>query len=87
MQNDLFMTLLLHYAKRQKADFETLSLEKKKIFIQHTLHNDIEIKNNFIGITVGMFTQEELEIYVSDIKEFNRRITTMLIERLQSQFR
>jgi hypothetical protein len=84
LQNNLCLTLFLHYAKRQKTDFDNFSMEKKKTFIQNSLQKDIGIKNNFIGIIVGMFTEEELEIYISDIKELNRRIITMLIERLQS---
>ncbi len=84
LQNDLCLTLFMNYAKRQKPDFETLSKEKKSVFIENSLQKDIGLKNNFIGIVVGMLTQDELEIYLSEMKELNRRIITMMIKRLQS---
>ena len=85
LQNDLYLTLFMHYATRQKTDFETLSIANKKTFLQQSLQKDVGMKNIFIGMTIGMFTKEEMEIYVSDSRELNRRIITMLIERLQSQ--
>ena len=85
LQNDLYLTLFMHYATRQKTDFETLSIGSKKTFLQQSLQKDVGMKNIFIGMTIGMFTKEEMEIYVSDSRELNRRIITMLIERLQSQ--
>ena len=85
LQNDLYLTLFMHYAKRQKTDFDTLSIANKKTFLQQSLQKDVGMKNIFIGMTIGMFTKEEMEIYVSDSRELNRRIITMLIERLQSQ--
>jgi hypothetical protein len=85
LQNDLYLTLFMHYATRQKTDFETLSIGSKKTFLQQSLQKDVGMKNIFIGMTIGMFTKEEMEIYVSNSRELNRRIITMLIERLQSQ--
>lgn len=84
LQNDLCVTLFMHYAKRQTPDFETLSKGKKSDFIENSLQKDIGLKNNFIGIVVGMLTQDELEVYLSEMKEFNRRIITMMTKRLQS---
>lgn len=84
LQNDLCLTLFMNYAKRQTPDFETLSKAKKSDFIENSLQKDIGLKNNFIGIVVGMLTQDELEVYLSEMKELNRRIITMMIKRLQS---
>lgn len=85
LQNDLYLSLFNNYALRQKADFNTLSVSKKQIFIEQSLQKDAVLKNTFIGMTIGMFTLQELEVYQSDSKVFNKRIITMLIERLKSQ--
>lgn len=87
LQNDLYLSLFTNYALRQKADFSTLSAFKKQIFIEQSLQKDAVLKNTFIGMTIGMFTLEELEVYQSDSKVFNKRIITMLIERLKSQMK
>lgn len=85
LQNDLYFSLFINYALRQKADFSSLSISKKQIFIEQSIQKDAVLKNTFIGITIGMFTLEELKIYESESKAFNKRIITMLIERLKSQ--
>ncbi|WP_117585812.1 glyoxalase [Chryseobacterium sp. Leaf404] len=87
LQNDLFLSLFKNYAIRQNSGFETLSMPKKNIMIEQSLQKDSVLKNTFIGMTIGMFTAEELEIYISDSKVFNKRIITMLIERLKSQMK
>lgn len=85
LQNDLYFSLFINYALRQKADFSSLSISKKQIFIEQSIQKDAVLKNTFIGITIGMFTLEEMKIYESESKVFNKRIITMLIERLKSQ--
>lgn len=85
LQNELYISLFRNYAIRQNADFNTLTSAKKNIFIEQSLQKDLVLKNTFIGMTIGMFTLEEMEIYNSDSKVFNKRIITMLIERLKSQ--
>ena len=87
LQNDLYLSLFTNYALRQKADFSTLSAFKKQMFIEQSLQKDAVLKNTFIGMTIGMFTLEELKVYQSDSKVFNKRIITMLIERLKSQIK
>jgi hypothetical protein len=87
LQNDLYLSLFTNYALRQNADFTSLSVGKKNVFIEQSIQKDSVLKNTFIGMTIGMFTLEELEIYHSDSKVFNKRIITMLIERLKSQMK
>lgn len=84
LQNELYLSLFTNYAARQNADFNSLSEGKKNIFIEQSLQKDSVLKNIFIGMTIGMFTLQELEIYHSDSKVYNKRIIAMLIERLKS---
>jgi hypothetical protein len=85
LQNDLYITLFKSYATRQKSDYETLSGGKKRTFMEQSLQKDLVLKNTFIGITIGLFTMDELAVYITQSKDYNRRIITMLIERLKSQ--
>ena len=85
LQNDLFVLQFQNYAARIKSDFSTLSSHKKSLFIEQSLQKDLVLKNTFIGMTLGMFTTEEFQNYLESSKELNRRIITMLIERLKSQ--
>lgn len=85
LQNEVYVLVFENYALKQKSDFKTLSSQKKSIFIEQSIQKDLVLKNIFLGVTIGMFSAEELEIYLTDSKTFNKRILTMLIERLKDQ--
>lgn len=85
LQNDLYMGVFNSYIVRQEKEFSTFTPEKKSIFTEQALQKDAALKNILIGITVGMFTVQELEIYSSNSREFNRRIMAMVTERIKSQ--
>ncbi|QDP85917.1 glyoxalase [Chryseobacterium sp. SNU WT5] len=87
LQNELYLALFKTYAERQKVDAVTLKPEKKKVFIEQSLQKDSVLKNTMIGMTIGMFNQEELERYSLESKDYNKRIITMLIERIKSQLK
>ena len=67
LQNDLYLSSFANYLVRQKIDFSSLSTFKKAAFITQSLQKDLVLKNTSIGITIGMFTLEELESYHLDV--------------------
>ena len=85
LQNEIYLKLFANYATRQNADYDSLSSSKKRTFIELSLQKDSVLKNTCIGITIGMFTTQELETYLMDSKSYNKRIITMLIERIKNQ--
>lgn len=87
LQNDIFLMLFKDYALGKASDFEMLKTEKKINFIDQSLQKDNALRNAFIGMTIGMLTPEEMEIYLSDTKSFNKRIISMLTERIKSQLK
>ena len=87
LQNDIYLLLFSTYALRQNKDFDSLSASKKRLFVEQSLQKDGVLKNTFIGITIGMFTAEELETYILDSKGYNKRIAAMVIERIRSQMK
>lgn len=85
LQNDIFIQIFRDYAMRKMSDFTSLKNEQKINFTEQSLQKDIALKNTFIGITIGMLTPEEITVYLSDSKSFNKRIINMLSERMKSQ--
>ncbi|WP_294322821.1 glyoxalase [uncultured Chryseobacterium sp.] len=85
LQNEIYLMLFKDYALRKISDFDTLKREQKITFIDQSLQKDNALRNTFIGITIGMLTSEEMKIYLSDVKSFNKRIISMLTERIKSQ--
>ncbi|WP_294225704.1 glyoxalase [uncultured Chryseobacterium sp.] len=85
LQNNISLMLFKDYVLGKASDFDTLKKEKKILFIDQSLQKDNALRNTFIGMTIGMLTPEEMEIYLSDTNAFNKRIISMLTERIKSQ--
>lgn len=85
LQNDLYLAVFTHYAIKQKVELTALTKEQRRIFIGQSLQKDVALKNMMLGITVGLLTHDELEFYLTESKECNRRIMTMLVERMTGQ--
>ena len=84
-QNDLIIKIFIGYCIKQKRVFFKLSINKKFEYIEHSLQRDMKFREFYKGIVIGLFNIEAFEEYSKNISNLNRRITTMLIERLKSQ--
>lgn len=85
LQNEIYLIFFKDYALHKISDFDTLKKEQKINFTDQSLQKDNALRNTMIGITIGMLTPEEMEIYLSDTKSFNKRIISMLTERIKNQ--
>lgn len=85
LQNEIYVMLFKDYALRKTSGFTALSTEKKISFIDQSMQKDNALRNLFIGMTIGMLVPEEMKMYLSDAKAYNKRIMAMLSERIKSQ--
>jgi hypothetical protein len=85
LQNDLLLGLFKNHITESKMMYYSLSPENKVLFIENSLQKNIVLKNKLIGVTLGMLTIEELAVYSADTNLYNKRIMSLLIERIRSQ--
>ncbi len=85
LQNDLLLGLFKNHITESKIMYYSLSPENKVLFIENSLQKNIVLKNKLIGVTLGMLTIEELAVYSADTNLYNKRIMSLLIERIRSQ--
>ncbi|WP_338407747.1 glyoxalase [uncultured Flavobacterium sp.] len=85
LQNDLFIASFINYSTKNKIDFPLLSIEKKMVFIENSIQKDIKFRNTLKGMIIGLFTAEEFLLYIKKPSSLNKRMISMLIERLKSQ--
>ena len=85
LQNDLYVEIFKYYIIKNKLPFGAFSIDKKLVYIEKTILNDNKFRNLLIGITIGFLKIEEYIIYSKNASALNKRIITMLIERLKSQ--
>ena len=85
LQNDLFTAAFLKYIEKNKIDFEVKTVEAKLVVIDNAIQKDIKFSNTMKGIVIGLFTTEEYAIYSNNASSINKRMMSMLLERLKSQ--
>lgn len=85
LQNDLFIEVFRNYIAKSKTDFYHFSIEKKLQFIENSIQRDIKFRNSLKGIVIGLFTVEEYSRYIQNSSDLNKRMMSLLIERLKSQ--
>ncbi len=85
LQNDLLIEVFKNYAVKQKNTFFELSPDKKEKYIENVIQKDIKFRNSLKGMIIALFSVEEYFDYIKNSSNFNKRMMTMLIERLKSQ--
>ena len=85
LQNDLLIQIFINYCVKQKSTFFKLSVNKKLEYIEQNIQRDMKFRDFLKGIIIAFFTIDEYKNYVENASNLNKRIITMLIERIQSQ--
>jgi hypothetical protein len=85
LQNDLFLAVFLNYLGKNIIAFKIHTQEKKMTIIENALQKDIKLKNILKGMIIGLFTTDEYTLYLKNSSSLNKRMMSMLAERLKSQ--
>ncbi len=85
LQNELFIEQFKNYIVKNKAQFSQFTVEKKLDYIEISILNDNKFRNLLIGTAIGLLQIAEYKLYSKNTSALNKRIITMLIERLKSQ--
>lgn len=85
LQNDLFIASFKNYIERNKVEFQSKTIEAKLAVIDNAVQKDAKFSSMVKGIIIGLFTIEEYAVYSQNSSNINKRIMSMLLERLKSQ--
>lgn len=84
-QNELLLQVFRAYTVQRKNVFHQLSHPKKLDYMEHSIRKDLKFKNRLLGLIIGHFISEEYTAFLKEEKELTRRLTNLLVQRLQSQ--
>lgn len=84
MQHDLLILFFEHQTLKKKVLFAELSNVKKEALIAEIFKNDNQFKIELRGLIIGHFTTEEFLSYLEIRADSNKRIVSMIEERLLS---
>ena len=84
-QNDILIESFRNYIEKHKNMFYDLSVEKRLDYIENAIQKDMKFRNSLKGIVIGLFTVEEYRLYIQNSSALNKRMMTIVKERLLSQ--
>jgi hypothetical protein len=85
LQNELLVNITRHFLEKRKVKWEQLNQQQRLQQIQHSVGKDNRLRGLLFGCILGQFTSMELAYYLSNESEINRRISHLLIQRLEDQ--
>ena len=84
LQHGLFVEVFKNYIRKHKNVFYDLTLEKRISYIENAIHKDMKFRNSLKGMVIGVFTVEEYVAYIENSSALNKRMMTIVKERLLS---
>ena len=84
-QNVIILKAFSRYLNKYKISLEGKSQKDKIEIITKAMKTNKELKCFYQGLMAGLMTDEEFDFYILHRSEVNRRMTTLLLERIVSQ--
>lgn len=84
LQHSILIALFQNSISKSKGIFNDLKDPAKKEFITNEIRKNIPLRNQIIGLVIGLCTKEEFENYTELRPGVDKRIINMCIERLQN---
>ena len=85
-QNDLLVQVFLSRINSRNQDFSALTLQKKQNILIGEFKTNTTLKQMLLGCVIGLLTTEEFKFYTTNTSKINKRIFSMLKERLSDQW-
>jgi hypothetical protein len=86
LQHEILLALFHSSLSRDKVLFVELKADEKRSKLDQLFQKDLSFKNQSIGAVIGMLTVDEYTVYTKDTSAHNRRIITMLKQRIMSTY-
>tara|TARA_B110000908_G_C10182778_1_gene416525 strand:+ start:448 stop:825 length:378 start_codon:yes stop_codon:yes gene_type:complete len=86
LQHELILSYFKHYVERNKINISSLSFSQKTDLTKNLFNTDTRLKTELRGLIIGLFTLEEYKDYVSLSSHLNKRINTMIQQRIDSSY-
>jgi hypothetical protein len=84
MQHDLILAFFQNYLLTKKLPFINMDLSQKRDLIRKIFQNDARFKTELRGMIIGQFTTEEYNAYLEISRDANKRLVSMIEERILS---
>lgn len=85
LQNEVLVRICIDFLQKNYKNFsQQQSLDKVKL-LQQALKSNIQLKTLLFGIIAGFLTSEELDFYLQNASEINKRLSAFIFKRVSEQ--
>jgi len=84
LQDEVLTLFFKNYIEKRKGAYHKLGNEQKLDYINHAIRKDLKFKHLLLGLAIGLFQEAELIFYLQEEKELSKRLTNLIVQRLQS---
>ena len=84
IQDQLLRVMMKEYIRVKKNTYYNISIEERRGYIKDNILGDRMILNEIRGIVLGLFTADEMQYYVTNKPAINKRIHSLLFQRIMS---
>ena len=85
--NETLNKISINFIENINPEFLCSNLVVQEKQLLTTLKKEQVLKNKLNGIVIGLFTQEELDFYLTNSEKIDERIQQMIQERIRTQFK
>ncbi len=85
LQHDLLISICKQQFIKRKNVFFTLKPDQQRRYIQEQISRDRSFHQLLFGLVIGHFTATEFAFFVEHESEIRKRLTQLIIQRIQSQ--
>lgn len=82
-QNDLLIEVFRNYIHKHKSVFYDMVLDQRVHYIDNAINKDVKFRNSLKGMIIGQFSVEEYALYIQNSSALNKRMMTIVKQRLQ----
>lgn len=86
LQHPLLVLLFEHFSAKRKFHPMAVSSEQRREKLKEMVAKDKPLRGLLFGVVIGQFTTAEAAMYCQMETEINRRLTSLLTDRLLSHY-
>lgn len=86
LQHQSIIALFNNYLQHSDFDINKFDAPKKLEFLKTVASRNQHLRNQYIGMIIGLFTEEEMSVYLNNMGEYSRRIMQMISQRIQDSY-
>ncbi|MFD0993526.1 glyoxalase [Tenacibaculum geojense] len=82
LQHSIILLMFKNWSNKHKINLFTITPDKFTGLLETSFSKNTAVKNQLLGVVIGQFTSDEYVIYEKEASEYNKRIFTMIKQRL-----